>query len=274
MNSFLFSKTSSNFEGRFADLPGVKLFYIDSGGPGTPIVLLHANTGTVESWKYQIESFSNAGFRVIAFDRRGWGNSKSNPSTGAQPGSVAEDLDKLVAYLDLPSFHLLGIAGGGFVALDYAAWRHKNIRCLVIAASNGQFTDPDMLEFYERIAVPGLTGNSNLRPYLEVGVSYRSENPAGFTEFVQMAHKARQKDAEAQSMRTPNTLMKISSIQSKTLILSGGADLLAPPALMQFWSKHLKHVEYFNIEDGGHSLNWERPEQFNFQVIRFLNCFD
>jgi len=260
--------------GAFVDLAGVRLWTVDSGGAGTPVVLLHANTGTVEAWRQQFAVFAKAGFRVIAFDRRGWGKSTADASTGIQPGSVAEDLDALVEHLQLPPFHLLGIAGGGFVALDYAAWRPERLRRLIVAASNGQFKEPEMQAFYDRIAVPGLTGNTDLRVYLEVGVSYRAEDPEGLARFVQMEHAARQPDAPAQPMRTPNTFAKISNIQADTLIIMGGADLLAPPTLMRFWARHLRKATFVNMPDAGHSLNWERPEEFNQHVLRFLHAVD
>ncbi len=256
--------------GAYAHLPGVKLWYVDSGGDGTPVVLLHANTGTVVAWQQQITAFDKAGFRVIAFDRRGWGNSQADASTGVQPGSVAEDLEALVQHLQLPAFHLVGIAGGGFVALDYAAWHPERLLKLVVAASNGQFQEPAMQAFYDRIAVPGLTGQAALRPYLEVGVSYRAEDPEGLARFVQMEHAARQPDAPAQPMRTPNTFAKVASISAPTLVITGGADLLAPPALMHFWASHLRRVIFVNVPDAGHSINWERPQAFNDHVLRFL----
>jgi pimeloyl-ACP methyl ester carboxylesterase len=114
--------------GGYAELPGVKLWFTDTGGTGTPIVLLHANTGTSVSWESQAVAFAREGYRVIAFDRRGWGKSLANPATGPQPGSVAADLDALVDHLKLDKFHLVGVAGGGFVSLDYAAWRPERLR--------------------------------------------------------------------------------------------------------------------------------------------------
>ena len=104
--------------GRYAELPAVKLWFTDSGGTGAPLVLLHSNTGTSAVWQSQIDVFSPAGYRVIAFDRRGWGKSIANPATGPQPGTIAGDLDALADNLKLDRFHLLGVAGGGFAALD------------------------------------------------------------------------------------------------------------------------------------------------------------
>src|SRR5438552_5564845 len=88
------------FEG-YADLPGVQLWYTDSGGSGVPVVLLHANTGNADSWQFNTSGFVQAGYRVIAFDRRGWGRSVANPETGPQPGTIADDLHALAEYLQL-----------------------------------------------------------------------------------------------------------------------------------------------------------------------------
>src|SRR6266702_7671794 len=98
----------------YADLPGVRLWYTDSGGSGVPLVLLHANTGNADSWQYNIPGFVAAGYRVVAFDRRVWGRSRANPDTGPQPSTIAEDLHALVEYLKIDRFHLVGVAGGGF----------------------------------------------------------------------------------------------------------------------------------------------------------------
>ena len=79
--------------GRYAELAGVKLWLTDTGGTGAPLVLLHSNTGTSAVWQSQVDVFSRAGYRVIAFDRRGWGKSIAVPATGPQPGTIAGDLD-------------------------------------------------------------------------------------------------------------------------------------------------------------------------------------
>ncbi len=160
--------------GAYAALPGVKLWFTDTGGSGVPLVMLHANTGNSDIWEGQVGAFARAGYRAIAFDRRGWGRSVAEPATGPQPGTIAGDLDALADYLKLDRFHLLGIAGGGFAALDYAAWRGERLRSLVIGASTGQIADPEIAGFAARIEIPGIR---KLPPvYLEVSPSYRGAN--------------------------------------------------------------------------------------------------
>src|ERR1700679_314071 len=221
-----------------AELPGVKLLFTDTGGTGVPFILLLANTGTSAVWANQFESFSWAGYRVIAFDRRGWGKSIADPATGPQPGSIADDLDALAEYLKLDKFHLLGTAGGGFAALDYAAWRPEKLRSLVIAASTGQVADKEIADFIARLEIPGLRKLPAV--YREVGPSYRGANPAGPTPWIELEEHARQAEASDQPLRPPTTFPKIETIPTPTLILAADADLLAPPALMRTWAAHMK----------------------------------
>ena len=175
--------------GAFAELPGVKLWFTDSGGTGVPLILLHANTGTSAVWTNQVADFSRAGYRVIAFDRRGWGKSNANPATGPQPGSIAGDLDALTEHLKLDKFHLLGVAGGGFAALDYAAWHPERLRSLVIAASTGQVSDKEIAEISARLEIPGLRKLPAV--YREVGPSYRGTNPDGTQRWIEIEEHAR-----------------------------------------------------------------------------------
>ena len=255
--------------GRHIELPGVKLWYTDTGGTGVPVVLLHANTFTSAEWAPQVQALSAAGYRVIAFDRRGWGRSEANPVTGTQPGTVAEDLDNLVRQLQLPQFHLVGIAGGGFVAIDFAAWQPEQLRSLVIAASNGQIAEKRMADFRARIDIPALLEPSQ-RVNRELGIAYRAENPEGTNRFHHVEQTAKQPNAPAQPMRTPNTFAKLASIRVPTLILAGGADLIAPPALMRDWASHLQRYEFQTIDDAGHSIAWERPGTFSDRVLGFI----
>jgi pimeloyl-ACP methyl ester carboxylesterase len=255
--------------GAHADLPGVKLWYIDSGGAGVPVVLLHPNTGTVAVWEKQIADFSQAGYRVIAFDRRGWGKSVADPKSGEQPGSIAGDLDALADRLALDRFHLLGVAGGGFVALDYAAWRPERLRSLVVGGSTGAIADREIADLIARIAIPEIRKQS--AHYRELGPSYRAANPEGTRRWIEIDEHSRQPGVEFQPLlRTPNTLAKIESIATAALIIAADADLLAPPALMRAWAARMKHHEWAVIHDAGHAMAWEQPGTFNDIVLDFL----
>jgi pimeloyl-ACP methyl ester carboxylesterase len=254
--------------GRYAELPGVRLWFTDTGGTGTPIVLMHANSGTSESWEAQATAFARQGYRVIAFDRRGWGKSLADPATGPQPGTVAGDLDALADHLKLEKFHLVGVAGGGFVSIDYAAWRPERLRSLVVAASTGQFAEKEMRDFTARVEIPELRKQAAV--YREVGPSYRGANPEGTKRWIDIDERAQQPGAPSQPLRTPNTFAKLAAVTMPVLVMAADADLLAPPALMRAWAAHLKNYEWATVPDSGHAIAWEHPDVFNESVLAFV----
>src|ERR1700730_8175511 len=160
----------------YAELPGARIFYTDTGGSGVPVVFLHAATGSSRVWEYQIPAFTAAGFRFIAFDRRGWGRTVVDPK-GPQPGTAADDLLGLMDHLGIARFHLAGTAAGGFVALDFAASFPQRLRSLVVANSIGGVQDEDFVAMGRRLRPSQFDA---LPPeFRELGPSYRAGNPEG-----------------------------------------------------------------------------------------------
>src|SRR6266481_5479502 len=93
----------------------IELYYEDHGS-GEPIVLIHGYPLSGASWEKQVPALLEAGYRVITYDRRGFGKS-SQPATGYNYDTFAEDLHKLVSELKLHDFTLVGFSmGGGEVA--------------------------------------------------------------------------------------------------------------------------------------------------------------
>ena len=250
----------------YADLPGVRLWFRDTGGSGTPVVLLHANTGSSRNWDYQIPAFTAAGYRVIAYDRRGWGRSTATPD--AQPGTAADDLHALMKYLGVNRFHLLGTAGGGFVAFDYALSFPEELRSLVIANSIGGMQDTDYLELGRRLRPSQFDA---LPPELrELGPSYRAANPDGTARWVELERGSRQAGTTAQPYRNRMTFSLLETMKVSTLLIAGGADMYAPPPLLGLFTARIKNSESLILPDVGHSGYWEQPEVFNRAVLDFI----
>ena len=122
------------------EVPGARLFYLDAGGSGSALVLLHAGTGSARVWEHQWAPLGTAGYRVIAYDRRGYGRTTDDPD--GPPGTAADDLKALTDALALDRFHLVGTAAGGIVAIDFALAFPDRLRSLVVANSLGGVTDP------------------------------------------------------------------------------------------------------------------------------------
>ena len=113
----------------------IKVHVEDTGGSGRPLVLIHGWPLSGKSWKKQIPAFAEAGFRVVSYDRRGFGES-DKPATGYSYDTLAEDLDGLITALDLNDVTLIGFSmGGGEVARYVARYGEGRLRSVVFAAS-------------------------------------------------------------------------------------------------------------------------------------------
>jgi pimeloyl-ACP methyl ester carboxylesterase len=250
------------------ELPGVRLWYTDTGGSGVPVILLHANTGNADIWEPNTPAFVAAGYRVIAFDRRGWGRSTANPDTGPQPSTQADDLQALVEHLQLERFHLVGVAGGGYVAYDYVLWHPERLRSLVVAASGGGIQDEELRELRARTRLPGF---SEWPPELrEVSIGYVAMNPKGLERWLEIHHDSRQPGAPEQPQRNAVTHAKLATIAVPTLLLAGDQDLTTPTWVVRQQARHIPGVEFFIIPEVGHAISWEQPEIFNTYVLDFV----
>ena len=158
----------------FVNLPGVDLWFEDTGGSGTPVIFLHAASGTCDSWVHQLPAFTTAGYRCVTYDRRTWGRSRPT-NANEQPGFVGDDLHGLVEQLGLERFHLVATAAGGITALDYALDHPERIFSLVAANTIGGVQDPEYLEVQTRLRPAEIQELPvNLR---ELGPSYRGTDP-------------------------------------------------------------------------------------------------
>jgi pimeloyl-ACP methyl ester carboxylesterase len=252
-----------------AELPGVKLWYKDTGGSGVPVVFVHAATGSSRVWEYQIPAFTKSGFRVIAYDRRGYGRTVIDPS-GVQPGTGADDLQALLNHLRIDRFHLVGTAAGGFVAWDYALSFPQRLRSLVVANSIGGVQDEDYLEMGRRIRPAQF--NALPPEFRELGPSYRVANPEGTRRWMELEHTSRAEGPPppAQTMRNRITFSLLEGIKVPTLLLTGDADLFVPPAVLRMFATRIKNSQSVIVPEAGHSSYWEQPEIFNRSVLDFI----
>lgn len=263
------SGNSSPGEGR-VQVNGASIFYVDSGGSGVPLVLLHAATGSVEAWEKQVSAITGAGFRFLAFDRRGWGKSTTGTTAGKTAGTAADDLAALLDHLKIDRCHVLGTAAGGFAAFDFALSYPQRLRSLIIANSIGGMEDAALVQLGRRLRPPEFDA---LPPELkELGPAYRASDARGEEHWSQLERRSRPEGprAPAQPLKNHLTLAALSVIAAPTLFLTGGADLYAPPALQQFFAARVRNSKSVVLADVGHSGYWEQPEAFNRAVIGFL----
>jgi pimeloyl-ACP methyl ester carboxylesterase len=250
----------------FLDVPGASIYFEDVGLAGYPVVFLHPASGSSQSWQFQVPAFVAAGYRCITYDLRNWGRSHS---TSGDNGCFSDDLAALVERLGLERFALVGAAYGGFGALDYAMRFSERLSGLVLSATQGGIADSTYTALRERVvSAPIRALPLELR---ELGPSYRARDAAGVEAWLAVSHAAGEPPATArQRMHRDISLPDLHNLRVPTLLLAGGADLLAPPELMRRIAEHLPDQQLVTFGEAGHCLHWEEPAEWNRVVLDFL----
>jgi pimeloyl-ACP methyl ester carboxylesterase len=252
----------------YLDLDGAKLFYTDHGGEGPPLVLIHAAAGTSACWVNQVPVFSAAGYRVVTFDLRGFGQSAAEPGR-EKDSTIAEDLNALASALNLPKFFLVGTAYGGFGALEFAADHPDRLRGLVLSTSFGGLTDPE----YAALRAVYVPADLASRPTVEkeLGETYRKSDPEGVQRFLMMEHDSYRGDGARQPLGRPMTLERVATIRIPTMVISADEDVYAPPPVMGAIADRIPGARFEIVNGAGHSAYWEQPEVWNGLILDFCS---
>lgn len=226
---------------------------------------MHPASGSSAAWRFQLEPFAARGYRCITYDLRGWGQSRS---AGGDPGAMSDDLLALADHLGLQRFSLVGAAYGGFGALDFALRFPERLHALVLSATQAGIADPTYTAVRERVVEPPIRALPlELR---ELGPSYRARSPEGVQQWLEVAHASEPKSPARQRTHLQIMLPMLEDLRVPTLLIAGGADLLAPPELMRLFAAHIPSAKFTLFGESGHCVHWEQPEDWNREVLTFL----
>jgi len=118
-----------------APADAVRLHIDDTGGGGRPVVLIHGWPLSAQAWEPQVSVLQAAGYRVVAYDRRGFGRS-DKPESGYSYDVLADDLQRVMDQCGLQDVTLVGFSmGGGEVARYIARHGESRLRSVVFAAA-------------------------------------------------------------------------------------------------------------------------------------------
>jgi len=262
----------------------VDLYYEDHGS-GKPIVLIHGYPLSGASWEKQLPVLLDAGYRVITYDRRGFGQS-SKPTTGYNYDTFAEDLHRLVIELRLRDFALVGFSmGGGEVARYQGRYGSKEITKSVFISS----VPPYLLKTSdnpEGVDKPVFDG-------IEKAVA--ADRYAFFTEFYKNFYNTDQNlgtrvseeairnswniaalagsTASVACVRTwyEDFRRDLARITSPTLVIHGDADRIVPYASSgQRTAKLVKGASLVTVKNGPHCITWTHADEVNTALLSFL----
>ena len=262
----------------------ITLYYEDHGA-GQPVVLIHGYPLSSSSWEKQIPVLLANGYRVIAYDRRGFGKS-SHPTTGYNYDTFAEDLHKLVTHLKLRDFTLVGFSmGGGEVARYLGKYGSRGVSKAVIISG----VPPYLLKTADN--PEGVDGGV----FAGIQKAVTADRYAFFTGFFQnfyntdvLLGKRVSEQAVQASWNIAASASAIASyacvptwhedfredlarIDVPTLVIQGDADRILPIAATgRRTAKLVKGVREVVVKDGPHCITWTHAEEVNAELLGFL----
>ena len=249
-----------------AQIPDTRLWYWDTGGQSVPIVLLHPATGSALIWGYQQPVLAKAGYRVIAYSRRGYYNSA--PFDRNSPGIGSEDLKHLADVLGLGRFHVVASAAGGSIASDFAFSYQDRLLSLTISSNSFGVRDGEIAKAAAFIRPE--SWEKMPAEFRELGPSYRAANPAGVKAWMELEHKALLGPEYRQTLKNEITQARLKELKLPTLLIAGTADMSTPPSISRMIAAEIPNSRLVLIPEAGHSSYWEQPEIFNRAVLDFI----
>lgn len=262
----------------------IELYYEDHG-TGQPVVLIHGYPLDGHSWEKQAAALLTAGYRVITYDRRGFGRS-SQPTTGYDYDTFAADLNTVLDTLDLTDVVLVGFSmGTGEVARYLAAYGSRRVAKAAFLAS----LEPFLLKTEDNPAgVPQEVFDTIL-------AAVTADRYAYFTDFYKAFYNtednlgtrlseealrnswnvAASASWYASSAAVPTWITDfrddIPKIDVPVLILHGTADNLLPIESTARRFRELRpNADYVEVDGAPHGLLWTHPEEVNEALLAFL----
>jgi non-heme chloroperoxidase len=262
----------------------IEIHYEDHGS-GQPVVLIHGYPLSGASWEKQERVLLQAGYRVITYDRRGFGKS-SQPTIGYDYNTFAADLNALLVHLDLSDVVLVGFSmGTGEVTRYLSTYGSARVAKAVLMGA----IPPYLLRTTDN--PEGIDG----AVFDEIKTAVLTDRPAFFKAFLdnfynvdvlggtRISEQAWQNSFIVAVGASPyaahacvDTWLTdfrddLPKIDVPTLLIHGDADRTLPYAATAARLPGLiKDLEFVTVEGGPHNIAWTHPDEVNDALLTFI----
>lgn len=263
----------------------VRLHIEDTGGTGRPVILIHGWPLSAEAWKTQVPLLRDAGYRVISYDRRGFGRS-DKPADGYDYDTLAADLASVIDERDLRDVTLVGFSmGGGEVARYIAQHGQERLHSVVFASA----VPPYMLQGADNPEGPLTQAKAD-----EMRAGLEKDREAFFDGFTRdffsangqlMVTEQVRQDAIAlchqsdqiaalgcmQAFATTDFRADLKKVTVPTLVLHGDSDATVPfEGSGKRTHAAIAGSEVVVLKNAPHGCNTSHADDFNLALLDFL----
>ena len=271
-----------------AKVGSLDVFYEEHGN-GDPLLLIMGLAADSTAWMFQVPDFAQH-YRTIVFDNRGVGRT-SKPSGPYSIHEMADDAAGLLDVLDVRRAHVVGVSMGGMIAQELALRHPERVRSLVLACT---YPEPDAdVERNRRFTVERLGGTVTSEGQMQI--DFKAINPMDFLQHMlptvfnqdfiarelpkllkvfsgalQYGFSMEAILGQVAAVMSHKATDRLHQITAPTLVLTGDADRLVPPANSDLLAQHIPGAKLVRVAGGSHGFNFETPEVFNRAVLEFL----
>ncbi|WP_409292956.1 alpha/beta fold hydrolase [Peribacillus sp. SCS-37] len=263
----------------------IEIYYEDHGS-GQPIILVHGWPLSRRSWEYQVPALVEEGFRVITYDRRGFGSS-SQPYGGYDYDTLAGDLNELIEHLDLKDAVLVGFSmGGGEVVRYIGNYGSDRISKAVLAAAvppylyksddnpEGGLDDKTISELENGVRTDRLSflDDFTIKFFSPDGAQILVSEPLRKYNWQIAANASPKATLECISAFSRTDFRAdLEKIDVPVFIIHGDSDSIVPFEVSGKRShESIQNSELQIISGGPHGINATHPQEFNEALISFL----
>ncbi|HEX7287618.1 MAG TPA: alpha/beta hydrolase [Candidatus Angelobacter sp.] len=262
----------------------IELYYEDHG-KGNPVVLIHGWPLSGRSWEKQTRALVDAGYRVITYDRRGFGHS-SKPAIGYDYETFAEDLRRLIIRLRLRDVTLVGFSmGGGEVARYLGRYGTRGVSNAVFVSAIPPFLfkthdNPEGVEgsVFEGIK-QGIAADrmaflsqflTNFYNVDVLGGRLISDQVVQFSWAIAAGASPRG-TIDCVNAWLTDFRKDLKRIDIPTLVIHGDSDRIVPLAASgKRTAEMVQRGRLVVVEGGPHGLTWTHADQVNRELLNFL----
>jgi pimeloyl-ACP methyl ester carboxylesterase len=266
-------------------LSDTKLHVEDTGGTGRPVVLIHGWPLSGESWKAQVPALQDAGYRVVTYDRRGFGRSDKKPR-GYDYDTLTEDLEGVLGALELGDVTLVGFSmGGGEVARYVTEFGEERLHSVVFASAVPPYLlksddNPDGPLTHEQAAQMANDLTADEDAFYEQFTTYFFSVDGELKVTEQQRQEAlalcRQADKRAalkamEAFGTTDFRDDLRAVTVPTLVLHGDSDATVPfEGSGARTHAAIAHSELVLLAGAPHGCNVSHADAFNAALLEFL----
>ena len=260
--------------------------YVKELGGGQPVILTHAWPLSADIWDAQATALAQAGYRVIAYDRRGFGRS-GHAAGGYDFDTFADDLATVIAALGLRDAALFGYSmGGGEVVRYFSRHGGRNVTKAGFVGAAASYllktaTNPDGIEaaVFEGIKTGIRTDRANYLAGLLRDVFFDAARPATNPVTPEVLQRSLDIALQASTAATiacvdafnaTDFRAELASVTVPALVLHGTADMPVPIALGRMTAQGIKASRLIEYEGVSHGLVVTESERVTRDMLAFL----